>query len=316
MNAPVPDLTATIAARTDVGDVAVLELDPMPGHVLPAWEAGAHVDVILPGDLVRQYSLCGDPASDRWRIAVLREDDGRGGSAALHQIAGPGATLALAGPRNHFRFAPAHGAPILLVAGGIGVTPLLPMATAAARAGADYTFHVAGHDGRLPFLAELDAAHGERLRVHLSERGERLDVRGVLAAAPARTVVYCCGPRRLIDEVEEVGDELGLAVHVERFEAADLHEPAWSGEFEVEFASSGVTATVPPERTILEVAEENGIFVLSSCQEGTCGTCETTVLEGAVDHRDSILTPAEREGGDLMFVCVSRALGPRLVVDL
>lgn len=315
MNLPAPEVTVTVLSRTDVGEVAVLELGPT-GPALPAWEPGAHVDVLLPDAVVRQYSLCSPAGSATWRIAVLREDAGRGGSVALHRVARPGATLALAGPRNHFRFAPPAGAPVLLIAGGIGVTPLLPMAEAAAVAGADYALHVAGHPDRLPFAEELAARHGDRLVLHLAGRDPRLDVAALLREAAPGTVVYCCGPARLLAAVEAEAAAAGLDLHVEHFTPAELSEPAPATSFEVEFSGSGVTATVPPDRSILAVAEEHGIFVLSSCQAGTCGTCETTVLEGEVDHRDSILTPAERERGDLMYVCVSRARSARLVVDL
>ena len=313
MNAPTPDLLVRVRARDDVGPVAVLDLEAIDGRPLPAWEPGAHVDVLLPGGVVRQYSLCGrDPG--HWRIAVLREDTGRGGSVALHDLGSIGAELALAGPRNHFGFHPGE-TPVLLVAGGIGITPLLPMAAAAAAAGLDFTLHVVGHGERLPFLDEL-SGYGDRLVVHRADLGERLDLEAVLAAARPGTVVYTCGPRRLLDSVEKLAAGRGLEVHLERFEPIETPQSLPSTSFEIGFAASGVEGVVEPGESILQVAESLGIFVLSSCQEGTCGTCETVVLEGDVDHRDSILTPAERERGDLMYVCVSRARGARLVVDL
>lgn len=319
MSRPPADLTVTVSARSDVGDVVVLDLVADPGHELPGWSPGAHIDVLLPdGETVRQYSLCGPIDSDQWRIAILREDAGRGGSWWLHEHARPGTRLDLAGPRNHFAFdQPSEGGtPVLLLAGGIGVTPLVPMAERAARAGLDYTLHLAGHDGRIPFVDELTTLHGDRLVLHVSEREARMDLAALLAAATRGTVVYCCGPARLLDEVEREAARHDLDLRTERFTPDEPSAPVWSAEFEVEFALTGVTATVAPDRSVLEVAEEAGIFVLSSCQEGTCGTCETIVTEGAVDHRDSILTPTERESGNVMYVCVSRAAGPRLVVEL
>jgi ferredoxin len=190
------------------------------------------------------------------------------------------------------------------------------MAAVAAAQGRDYGIHYSGHAGRMGLVAELEARHGEHLTLHVSEHGSRLDIPALLASVPPETVVYCCGPATYIDAVEAAAADAGLEFHTERFEAETLTAPVWTEPFEVELATSGLTVTVPPDRSILEVVEENGVFVLSSCQEGTCGTCETPVLEGEVDHRDSILTPQERARGDLMFICVSRAACPRLVLEL
>lgn len=315
MNQPAAELRVRVARRTDVGDqVVVLELEAAGAAPLPAWTPGSHIDVLLPGGDVRQYSLCGNPGEARWQIAVLREPSGRGGSEWIFGQVGEGTELPLAGPRNHFSFAPPAGTPVLLIAGGIGVTPLLPMALDAVAQGTPFAFHYAGHEGRMPFADQVAALRGAHL--HVSERGERIDVRRVLSAAPAGTQVWVCGPGSLVDEVERIGGELGLTVHEERFVAREVGAPAWQDEFEVELVATGQTVTVPVGRSILDVVEEAGVFVLSSCHEGTCGTCETRVLEGAVDHRDSILTPAERDRGDTMYICVSRAAGPRLVLDL
>jgi ferredoxin-NADP reductase len=315
MNEPTSDLTVRVDGRTDVGaDLAVLDLVRADGAALPTWEPGAHVDVLLPSGLVRQYSLCGTDPS-RWRIAVLREAAGRGGSAWLHANAHPDTVLGIAGPRNHFAFE-ASGDPVLLIAGGVGITPILPMAAAAVGSDSDVVLHYAGHEGRMAFVDELTALIGDRLVLHVSEQGQRLDVDAVLGSVKPGTVVRCCGPSSLVDAAERAATAYGLDFHAERFVAEPLSAPVWDGDFEVEMASSGLTVTVPPDRSILEVAEENGVFVLSSCHEGTCGTCETPVLEGEVDHRDSILTPSERELGDLMYICVSRAACPRLVLEL
>lgn len=315
MNQPTSDLDVRIDVRHEVADdLVVLELVPVSPAVLPAWEAGAHIDLLLPSGFVRQYSLCGTDDS-RWRIAVLREVDSRGGSSWLHEEAHPGTTLGVAGPRNHFAFEPSE-APVLMIAGGVGVTPILPMVVAAVAAGTDVVLHYAGHQGRMAFVDELTALLGDRLVLHVSEVGERLDVEATLAAARPGTVVRCCGPSGLVDAAERAATTYGLDFHAERFVADELTRPIWDGDFEVEMASSGLTVVVSPDRSILDVAEDNGVFVLSSCHEGTCGTCETPVLDGTVDHRDAILTPAERERGDVMFICVSRAAGPRLVLEL
>jgi len=197
------------------------------------------------------------------------------------------------------------------------VTPILPMAAAAALAGREFRLHYAGHEGRMGFVDELAAAHGDRLELHVSETGARLDVAALVAAAAgAGAEIVCCGPARLIDAVVAEAAAAGVPVTVERFEAGALTAPVWDGPFEVELALTGVTVEVPPDRSILQVAEEAGALVLSSCTEGTCGTCETPVLEGEVDHRDSILSPSQRARNDTMFVCVSRAACPRLVLEL
>lgn len=311
------DVEPVVLTRTPVGeDVVVLELGMPDGEPLPDWAPGAHVDVLLPSGLVRQYSLCGDPTLPTWRIAVLREAAGRGGSDWLHDRVAEGQVLRLAGPRTRFAFDEVDARPVLFVAGGIGITPIAPMAAAAAATGRDYALHYAGHAGRMALVDELREAHGDRMMLHVSEDGHRLDLATLFAAADPASVVYCCGPARLIDAAEAAAADAGLEFHTERFEATALTAPVWDGPFEVELAMTGVTVEVPPERSVLSVVEEAGALVLSSCTEGTCGTCETPVLEGDVDHRDSILTPQERARNDVMFVCVSRAACPRLVLDL
>ncbi len=315
MNRPrAADVEPVVLRRTDVADdVALIELAPPDGGALPSWEPGSHVDVLLPSGLVRQYSLCGDPDGETWRLGVLREPDGRGGSAELFRIAQEGRVLRIAGPRTHFSFDRRSTAPALLVAGGIGITPIAPMALAAQAAGIDYVLHYAGRSRRMALVDELGELHGERLVTHVDARP---DLDALVAATAPDTVVYGCGPASLIDALEAACATHDRELRTERFEAETLSPPVWPEPFEVELAASGITVEVPPERSILEVVEEAGVLVLSSCTEGTCGTCETPVLEGAVDHRDSILTPAERARNDVMFVCVSRAACPRLVLDL
>lgn len=306
-----------VAARREVAiDVVALDLAPADGAPLPDWEPGAHVDLeVVPGT-ERQYSLVATTPEGHWRIAVLREPDGRGGSVALHEALTVGAEVVVAGPRNHFGFDPTR--PAVFVAGGIGITPLVAMIDAAERAGTPWELHYAGRSrSRMAFVDELVAAHPDRVAVAAADEHPRLHVVGLLAE-PRDAVVYCCGPRGLTDEVEAAAAHWPAgSVRVERFEpAADVDAP---GEpFEVELAVTGVTVTVPADRTLLEVAEEAGAFVLSSCREGTCGTCETPVLEGAVEHRDTVLSPEEQADDRTMMVCVSRARRgcPRLVLEL
>lgn len=312
------DLTLRVDRRTTGAEgVVVLDLRDPAGADLPAWEPGAHVDLLLPGGLTRQYSLCGDPA-DRgvWRVAVLREPSGRGGSVTVHEELTEGAAIGVRGPRNHF---PLVEAPrYLFVAGGIGITPILPMLRAAEAAGREWELHYGGRSRRsMAFLEALEDATGERITLHPQDEVGLIDLDRVLGAPRPDTLVYCCGPEPLLAAVEaRCAAWPEGSLHVERFTPKDLGEPVRSDSFEVELADTGRVLTVPPEKSVLQVLEEAGVPILSSCTEGTCGTCETTVLEGEVDHRDSLLTPAEQAANDTMFVCVSRAAGPRLVLDL
>lgn len=310
---PGPYFPLTVAARAEVGDVAVFDLAPAEGRRLPGWRPGAHIDVLMPNGLSRQYSLVGDPAVPIWRIAVLRERESRGGSAWMHGLA-VGDPVTVTAPRSHFTFGGGTG-PVLLIAGGVGITPISAMAFAAAAEGRDYELHYAGREGHMALVDELRARHGERLRLYRSGIDARLDLAALFAAHPG-AAVYVCGPARLLDAAEAAATAAGLAFHVERFEALPLSEPVWRGPFEVELQFSGLTLEVPPERSILEIVEANGVVVASSCLEGTCGSCETPVVEGEIDHRDSILTPSERARMDTMFLCVSRAACPRLVLEL
>ncbi len=297
--------------------VLLLDLRDPAGAGLPRWTPGAHIDLLLPGDVVRQYSLCGDPAERAlWRIAVLREPAGRGGSALVHDRLVPGTAVTVRGPRNHFPLQPA--ARYLFIAGGIGITPLLPMIAAADAAGAQWSLLYGGRTAAsMAFARELGATHGDRVTLCPQDEHGLLDLESALAEATPDTLVYCCGPAPLLDAVERrcAGRPPGT-LRVERFTPKDAGDPVLTGSFEIELAVSGLTRTVPPDRSILDVLEEAGVQVLTSCREGTCGTCETGVLAGAVDHRDSLLTPEEKEEGDTMLICVSRAACPKLVLDL
>jgi ferredoxin-NADP reductase len=232
-----------------------------------------------------------------------------------------GDELDVRGPRNNFELAPASR--YVFIAGGIGITPILPMAAAAEEAGAEWEFHYGGRTRTsMAFLAALDAleaatGHGLRVTLHPQDEVGLLDLDRILGTPQPDTKIYCCGPEPLLKAVEErcAGWPPG-ALHVERFSPKEQGERVLSGDFEVELTVSGMTLTVPPDKSVLEVVEEAGVPVLSSCQEGTCGTCETPVLEGEVDHRDSLLTPEEQAANDTMFICVSRAACPKLVLEL
>ncbi|MER5597260.1 PDR/VanB family oxidoreductase [Streptomyces sp. NPDC002265] len=298
--------------------VLALTLCHPRGEPLPEWEPGAHIDLLLGPDLERQYSLCGDPA-DRgaWRIAVLREPDGRGGSAHVHERLRPGEPVRVRGPRNHFALRPA--ARYLFVAGGIGITPILPMVAAAQARGARWSLLYGGRSrDSMAFAREL-AGYGDRVTVVPEDECGLLELGPALDALADGTLVYCCGPGPLLDAVEARCPSGVL--HVERFRPEPRRtdqEGASEGEFafEVELALSGRTVTVAPGVSVLEAVRAAGVEVLYSCTEGTCGTCETDVLEGTPEHRDSVLTDQERATGATMMICVSRCRGRRLVLGL
>ncbi|MDV9168663.1 PDR/VanB family oxidoreductase [Streptomyces sp. W16] len=292
--------------------VLALTLRHPLGERLPAWEPGAHIDVVLGPGLERQYSLCGDPA-DRtaWRIAVLREPDGRGGSAYVHEQLGQGDKVRVRGPRNHFRLEPAPR--YCFVAGGIGITPLLPMLAAADAAGAEWSLLYGGRTrNSLGFTEEL-SRYGDRVTVAPQDEVGLLDLPSVLDGVPEGTLVYCCGPGPLLDAVEARCP--GGILHLERFQPK-VQEAGADGEFDVVLERSGRTVTVPVGVSVLDTVRAAGVEVLFSCTEGTCGTCETDVLDGTPDHRDSVLSEEERAAGETMLICVSRCLGKRLVLDL
>ena len=315
--APAQALTLTVARRARAADgVITLDLRDPAGAALPPWAPGAHIDLELGPGLVRQYSLCGDPA-DRgtWRIAVLREAAGRGGSAHVHEALHEGAAVAARGPRNHFPLLPADR--YLFIAGGIGITPILPMLAAAGQQGRDWALAYGGRSrASMAFGAELSQRYGTRVRLCPQDETGLLDLAAILGQPRPGTLVYCCGPAPLLDAVAEHCARWPDGVlHVERF--TPLAAPAGPERaFEVELARSGLTLAVPPGASILSVAEAAGVPVLSSCTEGTCGTCETAVLAGTPDHRDTVLTTAERAAGDTMMICVSRSVTPALILDL
>jgi ferredoxin-NADP reductase len=292
--------------------VLALTLRHPLGEPLPAWEPGAHVDVLLGPGLERQYSLCGDPADrSAWRIAVLREPAGRGGSAHVHEQLGEDAKVRVRGPRNNFRLEPAPR--YRFVAGGIGITPLLPMLAAAEAAGAEWTLLYGGRTrGSMAFAEEL-GRYGDRVTFAPEDETGLLDLPSVLDDVPAGTLVYCCGPGPLLDAVEARCPSGVL--RVERFQPKQ-QETGGNTAFEVELARSGRTLTVAPDVSVLDAVRDAGVEVLYSCTEGTCGTCETDVLDGEPDHRDSVLTDDERAAGETMLICVSRCRGGRLVLDL
>ncbi|QTG82917.1 oxidoreductase [Arthrobacter crystallopoietes] len=298
--------------------ILALRLEHPRGEALPSWEAGAHVDVMLPNGLLRQYSLCSRPEDSFWRLGVLREPQGRGGSAWIHDELRPGTKLQVRGPRNNFSLdaAPRY----LFIAGGIGITPILPMIRQAEAAGADWKLIYLGRSRTsMAFLEELVVYH-DRVHIHTDDVSGLFPLEPLLDGLDASTHVYACGPGPLLNALEKLtGDWPGPnRYHSERFvsrPATDSDCKTLDTEFSVETAD-GTEILVPPGTSVLEALLESGIPVLNSCREGICGTCETPVISGEIDHRDSLLSGEERQAGDTMMICVSRCFGKRLVLDI
>src|ERR1700720_4223662 len=322
-SANVHEFTTELIVRrrsTPAGGVVVLDLADPDGQELPRWEPGAHIDLLLSDGLTRQYSLCGDHGFPSvWRVGVLLDPDSRGGSRYVHENLEEGAKVRVRGPRNHF---PLVDAPhYRFIAGGIGITPILAMLEAVQRAGGDWTLLYGGRTkASMAFADDLAGRYPERVTVWPQDERGLLDLESLFKDPEDNTLVYCCGPEALLGAVEQHSAHWPPGVlHIERFAAkAPTAEEAAEAlqQFEVVCQRSGVTFEVPPDESILEVLEEEGIPILGSCYEGVCGTCEARVLEGTPDHRDSVLTDAEKAAGEVMMPCVSRSRTERLVLDL
>jgi len=298
-----------------VGVVSVTLVDP-DGRRLPDWTPGSHIDLVLSNGLTRQYSLCGD----RWdaysyRIGVLREPASRGGSAFVHEELQPGELVGVSVPRNNFPLVPSQR--YLFVAGGIGITPILPMIQQADLVGADWKLLYGGRERTsMAFLDEL-AGYGDRVRVHPQDEYGLLPLAEFTGESSPEVKIFSCGPSPLLSALEAVCAHWPrYSLRTERF-VAEQHGPAvYEGAFQVELARTGTCVTVAPEMSVLEAISAAGVEVLSSCKQGVCGTCETTVLAGQPDHRDALLDQDDRAAGDCMYICVSRSCSDRLVLDL
>lgn len=312
-------LRARLKRRWDTGiDCVGLELEGLAGP-LPTFQPGAHIDLHLPNGLVRQYSITNGPGEQSsYVIGVKREAMSRGGSAAIHETLRVGDVVAISEPRNNFplRRDATH---TILVAGGIGVTPLLAMARALARQRLSYELHVFARSGEhLPFAAEL-AALGEAVRLHLgldpAETGEALA--GITASPGFARHLYICGPGPMLERVRELAATAGWADEAVHFEYFRNDRPIDdSTGFVVDLARSALTLDVPAGRSLLDVLRENGVAAPSSCEQGACGTCLTRVLEGVPEHQDVYLNESEKRSNTVMLTCVSRARTPRLVLDI
>lgn len=303
--------------HSEAEGVVSIELAALDGPALPVWEPGAHIDVVLPNGVIRQYSLCGDPArNDSWRIGILREPSSRGGSSFIHGELRLGDRISVAGPRNNFKLVEADR--YLFIAGGIGITPILPMIRQAAQAGKPWTLLYGGRTrGSMAFLAEIAGYKDGNVHICPQDECGLLDLQGFLGQHQANTLVYCCGPGPLIDAVEAKCQTWRAgALHRERFAPSAKVATREKGSFEVELARSGRRIVVPPYRSLLDVLEENGCKVTNSCRAGICGTCLIKVLAGIPEHNDDVLSTNDQESGDVILACVSRSKTDLLVLDL
>ncbi|MDJ0105168.1 PDR/VanB family oxidoreductase [Rhodococcus erythropolis] len=312
------DCALRLTAKTPASDgVVALTLEHPDGKRLPDWAPGAHIDLMLPSGITRQYSLCGDRWNpNSYRVGVLRESAGRGGSVFVHDVLEVGDLVGVGGPRNNFPMVPAPK--YLFIAGGIGITPLLPMIAQAEKLHAEWKLLYGGRTRASMAFADELAVYGDRAVLAPFDEVGKLDLPSYLHAAGEKEAkVYVCGPGGLLAAVERYCTSWPVGnLRTERFVPKEQSGPARTDPFDVELARSQVTVTVPPHGTVLDAVREVGVNILSSCRQGTCGTCETTVLSGKPDHRDSILDDDERAAADCMFICVSRSCSDRLVLDL
>lgn len=321
-SAHLPDAVAYTAERLaridkisrETDDIRSLTLVPADGQVWPSFEAGAHIDLVLPNGMVRQYSLINPGSRDEYQIAVLREAAGRGGSAYLFDNVALGDELRIRGPRNNFHLRD-DARTACLIAGGIGITPLLAMAKTLSDLGRPWHLYYCVRDESAIGFKEILAGFGEHVTLHVDAwAGGPPSIAAIIEQRPESTY-YCCGPAPMLDAFRQATASLPAERAIlESFtvSAIDVN----GAPFEIELARSGRVLTVPPDKSILEILEQAGLHVLHSCRNGQCGTCEVKVLAGTPDHRDSVLTAAEQAEGKTIMVCCSRAHTPRLLLDI
>jgi ferredoxin-NADP reductase len=305
-----------VAARHALTEaVALYRLESADGTALPNWMPGAHLEVELKSGAVRHYSLCGDfNDSESYEIAVQRNPGGRGGSVELYDTVSVGSTLSVSAPRNHFELHLEDE--YLFIAGGIGITPILPMIQAAQEAGRPWKLVYLGRSYRTMAFADQLEQWGSRVSLWPKDERGAVDIAAILEAQHMPTGVYCCGSASLLRAVQDAAAlRSTLQLHFELFEAAPPTDGPPDREFEVELTESGMVLSVLPGVSILNTLQGAGVDVPSSCGVGTCGTCETVVRSGVPDHRDAVLTPDEQRENQYMMICVSRSLSPRLVLE-
>lgn len=305
----------------EADDIRSFELASANGEPLPAFSAGSHIDVKVSDSIIRQYSLCNDPdIPSHYRIGVLKDPNSRGGSVALHESVAEGCILDISRPKNHFSLVSSDQT--LLFAGGIGITPLLSMATRLSRIGADFEMHYAAKSvARMAFVKEIMASTFSS-RVHFyyddGDSINKISPDLIFGRFRSDAQVYVCGPKGFIDYICQSASDFGFNksnIHFEYFAAAPKLTRS-EGEFKVQIASTGLVYEIPAEKSILQVLSENGVAIPYSCEQGVCGTCATRVLKGLPDHRDLFFSTAEQEKNDIFTPCCSRSRSDLLVLDI
>lgn len=310
-----------ISISYEATDILSFTLQPLGGQMPDTIDPGSHIDVHLPNGLMRSYSLSNGPAhTSGYRLTVARDPSSRGGSAFMHDDLRVGQILQISRPRNNFTLA--EDAPLsVFFAGGIGVTPFVPMIARLNELNRPWLLHYCvrtkDRAALLPELRVLAAAGSGELAANYDQDDGILDLTKALAGVPADAHVYCCGPTAMLSAFRSDADALGIASHQVHFEyfSSDV-ENATEGGFTIVLGKSGDEIAVQAGQTILQALTEHGVNVPYSCEEGICGACETSVIEGIPEHRDKILSDAERECGKTMMVCCSGSKSPRLVLDL
>jgi ferredoxin-NADP reductase len=313
-----PLLTLRLSAiRYAAAGINLYEFTPFDGAALPPFSAGAHIDLHLPNGLVRQYSLCNSPTErNRYVVGVKRDLNSRGGSRCVHDELRAGSVLQVGGPRNNFELRE-EATHTVLIAGGIGITPMASMVYRLRELGISFELHYSVRQRVEAAFLDLLAGDALHLHVDAEQGGAPLPVAAIVAAAAAGAHLYCCGPGAMLDAFEVAAANAGrpaAQVHVERF--TPVQTAAVAGGFTVKLARSGGSVYVAPGRSILETLRAGGIEVQASCEQGICGTCETRVLAGAPDHRDSLLSDQEKAANNVMMVCCSGSKEDILVLDL
>lgn len=319
MQQDVPDLGNDLVMTQRVpvsASVVELTLQRRDGGRLPDWAPGAHIDLVLPSGRVRQYSLCGDRwQAHQYRVAVQRDPRGSGGSQEIHDQLTVGDRVRFGGPRNNFRLAPATE--YRFIAGGIGITPLLPMIHQAEHLNVPWRLLYLGRDLQRMAYRQVASRYPSQVTVHTSGHGHRTSVKQWLGTPDPHTLVYACGPERLLDALP---DECAVVppsqLRLERFSSPLAEVPVSRESFDIVLSRSGRRITATGSTSVVSVLSDAGVEVITSCSRGVCGTCEVGVIEGQVDHRDALLDDDERARNDCMFPCVSRSLSDALVLDL
>jgi vanillate monooxygenase ferredoxin subunit len=314
--------SVVVAKKTiEAHNMASFELVPADGGELPAFTAGSHVDVTLPGGTVRQYSLANSPSErHRYLIGVWKDANSRGGSVALHEQINEGDTLTISEPRNRFEV-PKDTKRAILIARGIGVTPLLSIADDLKRKNIPfelhYVFALMSPDSFKPMIEASEFAENTKYYLESTEAGQLFNAAAILSDQPEDTQLFICGADWWRETITKVAGQKGFSedrIHVESF-TGKLAPPKLDKVFEVKIASTGVVIKIPGDKTVTETLEAKGIKIPTSCEQGACGTCKVKVLEGEVDHRDKRLKDPERAEG-YFLACVSRSKGGQLVLDL